>query len=70
MVHLSATITEWLILFIQIKAIITVTIRNVSCCQCFTIPAVGTQHIFVCPTMDTIQNRSNYSSSNCDILLQ
>jgi len=50
--------------------IITVTIRNVSLCQCFTIPAVGIQHTFVWPTMDTIQNRSNYySSSNCDILL-
>jgi hypothetical protein len=30
MVNLSATIIEWLILFKQIKSIITVTIRNVT----------------------------------------
>jgi len=56
-VNLSATIIEWLILFIQIKSRITVTFRNVSWCQCFTIPAVGTQHTLFC-VQQWIQSRT------------
>lgn len=57
MVNLVAAIVEWLLLFVQIQSVITVTVRSASACQGLVMPAVGTQHTFVSPTMDTRQKK-------------